>query len=129
IFVTNGTDTPAGVGDAWADPRGGLLSRKLATPGWELPGVPGQVETTGKPFTTPGVPGTSATSGPAESVRGTPAFDLALIDGTIGWRRQKEGHTPPPIWPTFARFASRYLNDVRPVVPAGQAFTLPDLPT
>jgi hypothetical protein len=37
--------------------------------------------------------------------------------------RQKEGHTPTPNWPTFARFASRYLNDVRPVVAAGQTFT------
>ena len=129
IFVTNGTDTPAGVGDAWADPRGCFLSGKLATPVWELLGWPGQVVPPGTPFTTPGVPGTSATSGPAESVRGTPAFDLALIDGTIGWRRQKEGHTPTPNWPTFARFASRYLNDVRPVVAAGQTFTLPDLPT
>jgi len=129
IFVTNGTDTPAGVGDAWADPRGCFLSGKLATPVWELLGWPGQVVPPGTPFTTPGVWGTSATSGPAESVRGTPAFDLALIDGTIGWRRQKEGHTPTPNWPTFARFASRYLNDVRPVVAAGQTFTLPDLPT
>jgi len=32
VFVTNGTDTPPGFGDAWADPRGTFLSGKLASP-------------------------------------------------------------------------------------------------
>ena len=129
IFVTNGTDTPAGVGDAWADPRGCFLSGKLASPVWELLGWPGQVIPPGTVFTSPGagLPGLPATAGPAESTGGTPPFDVAFINGTVGWRRQKEGHTPTPNWPTFALFASRYLRDSRPVV-AGASFTLPDLP-
>ncbi|PYS70005.1 MAG: hypothetical protein DMF69_15010 [Acidobacteria bacterium] len=128
IFVTNGTDTPAGVGDAWADPRGCYLSGKLASPVWNLLGWKGQIVPPGTPFTWPGTPGNGVFAGPAESIGGTPAFDLALIEGTVGWRRQKEGHTPTPNWPTFALFAQRYLKDKRPAITAGQSFTLPAWP-
>lgn len=64
------------------------------------------------------------TSGPDESIGGTPPFNVAFIEGTVGWRRQIEGHTPVPNWPTFAMFAARYLNDGRPVVTPGQKFVL-----
>lgn len=123
IFVTNGTDTPPGVGDAWADPRGCFLSGLLASPVWNLLGWKGQIIPAGTVFTSPGQPGTALTAGPAESVSGTPPFDVAFIDGTVGWRRQSQGHTPTPNWPSFMLFASRYLNDVRPIVP-GQSFNL-----
>jgi len=127
IFVTNGTDTPPGLGDAWADPRGCFLSGRLASPVWEFLGWKGQVIPQGTVFTGPGgaVPaGCTACQPPAESIGGTPPFDVAFIEGTVGWRRQKEGHTPVPNWPSFMQFASRYLNDGRPVVAASQAFTL-----
>jgi hypothetical protein len=116
IFATNGTDTPPGFGDAWADPRGCFLSGKLASPVWELLGWRGQVIPEGTVFT----------SGPDESVGGTPPFNVAFIDGTVGWRRQIEGHVSSPNWPTFATFAARYLNDSRPSVAAGQTFSLDD---
>ena len=128
LFITNGTDTPAGVGDAWADPRGCYLTGKLASPVWAHLGWAGLIVPPGTPFTWPGVPGNGVFAGPAESTGGTPAFDLALIQGTVGWRRQKEGHTPTPNWPTFANFASRYLNDKRPVITPGQTFNVPDWP-
>lgn len=54
IFVTNGTDTPPGFGDAWADPRGCFLSGKLASPVWQLLGWSGQVIPPGTVFTGPG---------------------------------------------------------------------------
>ncbi|CDM65124.1 hypothetical protein PYK22_01122 [Pyrinomonas methylaliphatogenes] len=114
IFITNGTDTPPGFGDAWADPRGTFLSGLLASPVWELLGWPGLIIP----------PGTVFTSGPDESVGGTPPFNVAFIDGTIGWRRQIEGHTPVPNWPTFAQFAARYLRDERPVIIPNQKFTV-----
>jgi hypothetical protein len=114
IFVTNGTDTPPGFGDAWADPRGTFLSGKLASPVWKLLGWSGQIIPDGTVFT----------SGPDESIGGTPPFNVAFIDGTVGWRRQIEGHTPVPNWPTFATFAARYLNDNRPVITTGQSFKL-----
>jgi hypothetical protein len=112
--VTNGTDTPPGFGDAWADPRGTFLSGKLASPVWNLLGWKGQIVPDGTVFT----------SGADESIGGTPPFNVAFIDGTVGWRRQIEGHTPVPNWPTFALFAARYLNDGRPVVTPGQKFVL-----
>jgi hypothetical protein len=129
IFVTNGTDTPAGVGDAWADPRGCFLSGKLASPVWQMLGWTGQIIPPGTVFTSPGSPGNGVLAGPAESPGGTPPFNVAFIQGTVGWRRQQEGHTPTPNWPTFALFSSRYLNDKRPVVTPGQSFTVPDWPS
>ena len=114
IFVTNGTDTPPGNGDAWADPRGTYLSGELASPVWNLLGWQGQVIP----------PGTVYTSGIDESIGGTPPFNVAFIDGTVGWRRQIEGHTPVPNWPSFMVFASRYLNDNRPVIESGQSFDI-----
>lgn len=114
IFVTNGTDTPPGFGDAWADPRGTFLSGKLASPVWELLGWKGQIIPEGTVFT----------SGPDESIGGTPPFNVAFIEGTVGWRRQIEGHVSTPNWPTFSEFAARYLNDNRPVIAPGQSFAL-----
>jgi hypothetical protein len=46
------------------------------------------------------------------------------VDGDIGYRHHKEGHTDTPDRPIFVEFASRYMNDNWPVVPAGQSFTL-----
>ena len=127
VFVTNGTDTPAGFGDAWADPRGCYLSGKLASPVWRLLGWRGQIIAPGTVFTGPGgvvPPGCTACEPAAESIGGTPPFDVAFIEGNIGWRRQHEGHTPVPNWPTFMLFASRYLNDGRPVIAPSQSFAL-----
>jgi hypothetical protein len=118
VFATNGTDTPPGFGDAWADPRGCFLSGLLASPVWNLLGWPGQVIPEGTVFT----------SGPDESIGGTPPFNIAFIDGAVGWRRQIEGHTPVPNWPTFAQMAARHLNDSRPVVRPPQPFTLGEGP-
>ncbi|WP_129642151.1 cadherin repeat domain-containing protein [Peristeroidobacter agariperforans] len=118
IFVTNGTDTPPGFGDAWADPRGTFLSGRLASPVWNLLGWKGQIVPEGTVFT----------SGPGESIGGTPPFNVAFIDGTVGWRRQIEGHISTPNWPTFATFAARYLNDSRPVIRNDQKFRLGEAP-
>jgi hypothetical protein len=128
ISITNGTDTPPGFGDAWADPRGCFLSGLLASPVWDLLGWKGLIIPPGTPFTTDAgytpLVGCTACNKGAESIGGTPLFDVAFIDGTVGWRRQKEGHTPVPNWPSFLMFASRYLNDGRPVIAAKQTFTL-----
>ena len=128
LFITNGTDTPPGFGDAWADPRGTFLSGLLSSPVWNFLGWKGLIVPPGTPFTTdPGYTppaGCTPCSPAAESIGGTPAFDTPLIEGTVGWRRQKEGHTPAPNWPSFMIFASTYLNDGRPVIAANQTFVL-----
>jgi len=39
-----------------------------------------------------------------------PPIETALIDGDIAFRQHRGGHTAGPNWPTFMRFASRYLS-------------------
>jgi hypothetical protein len=127
-MTNGGTDTPQGNGDAWQDPTGMFLTGKYASPAWEFLGWRGQVIPAGTVFTSPGSPGprTCATCGPAEAVGGTPPYDVAFTDGTVAYRRHSPGHTDVPDWPTFAQWASRYLNDGRPIVTPGQSFTLGD---
>ena len=117
VMTNGGTDTPKGFGDAWQDPRGMFLAGKFAGPAWELLGWKGQVIPEGTVFTSNPTPYNSG-----ESIGGTPPFDTAFIDGTVGWRRHSQGHTDTPEWPVFVQFASKYLNDVRPVIKPGQTF-------
>jgi len=135
VLTNGGTDNSSGNGDAWQDPRGMYLAGAVSGPVWEFLGWPGQIIPAGTLFTTstgyvyPVACANNTTAGrsvcdpSAESVGGTPPFDVAFIEGTVGWRRHKEGHTDSPDWPTFALFASRYFNDGRPVV-APQSFNL-----
>jgi hypothetical protein len=136
VFTNGGTDNANGNADAWQDPRGMYLAGKISSAVWEFMGWPGQIIPPGTVFTTdmpdtayppPGAPATYRKID--ESRGGTPPFNVPFIDGTVGYRRHAEGHTDGPGWPSFALFASRYLNDKRPVVAAGQTFTLPALGT
>ncbi len=120
IMTNGGTDTPFhGYGDAWQDPRGMYLAGTMSGPVWELLGWPGQIIPPGTVFTSNPTPYNSG-----ESIGGTPPFDTAFINGTVGYRRHTQGHTDVPEWPVFVTFASKYLNDVRPVITAGQNFKL-----
>ena len=136
VFTNGGTDNSNGNADAWQDPRGMFLAGKVSSPVWEFLGWPGQIIPPGTVFTTDmpdsayppaGAPSTYRKID--ESRGGTPPFNVAFIDGTVGYRRHGEGHTDGPGWPSFALFASRYLKDKRPVVAEGQTFTLPRLGT
>jgi hypothetical protein len=114
LFASAGTDTPPGNGDGWNDPRGTWLSGHLASPVWNVLGWKGQIVPEGTVFT----------SGIDESIGGTPPFNTAFIEGTVGWRRHTEGHTSVPDWATFALFANRYFSDNRPVIADGQEFSV-----
>jgi hypothetical protein len=39
-----------------------------------------------------------------------PAQETALIDGEVAFRQHSGGHTTGPNWPTFLKFADRYLK-------------------
>lgn len=104
------------------DPRGMYLAGAVSSEVWEFLGwkgqtiPPGTVFTTSSSYTYPAACAANTTSGrsvcdpSAESVGGTPPIDVPFIDGTVGWRRRKEGHTDAPDWPTFALFANRSLR-------------------
>ena len=96
------------------DPNRPPNAGNLSSPVWNLLGWPGQIIP----------PGTVFTSGPGESIGGTPPIDVAFIDGTVGWHRHHEGHTPDPDWPFFMQLAARHFNTSRPVVTPGQHFTV-----
>ena len=110
VMVNGGTDVPPGFGDAWTDPRGMYLAGAISTRVWEHLGWPGLVVPEGTVFT----------SGPGESIGGTPPIDVAFLDGTIGYRRHHEGHTPVPDWPSFLTLVGRHFDNARPVVTPGQ---------
>jgi (4-O-methyl)-D-glucuronate---lignin esterase len=40
-----------------------------------------------------------------------PPMETALIDGDIAFRQHSGGHAAGPNWPTFLKFASRYIKD------------------
>ena len=134
VFTNGGTDNANGNADAWQDPRGMFLAGKVSGPVWEFLGWPGQVIPPDTIFTTDPRTVYPPAGAPAtyrlidESHGGTPPFNVAFIDGTVGYRRHGQGHVDGPGWPSFAEFAARFLKDKRPVIAAGQSFTLPDLP-
>jgi hypothetical protein len=39
-----------------------------------------------------------------------PTQETALIDGEVAFRQHAGGHTTGPNWPTFLKFADRYLK-------------------
>jgi hypothetical protein len=39
-----------------------------------------------------------------------PEEETALIDGEVAFRQPKGGHTTGPNWPTFLKFADRYVK-------------------
>jgi hypothetical protein len=47
-----------------------------------------------------------------------PPIETPLIDGAIAFRQHSGGHTDAPNWPTFLKFADRYIKG--PAPPATQ---------
>ena len=73
-------------GDGWVDARGMFMAAVAAEPVYSLVGKKGM--------------GTST----------FPSAETSLLDGEIGFRQHKSGHTPAPNWPFFIEFASRYFK-------------------
>jgi hypothetical protein len=43
-----------------------------------------------------------------------PPIETPLIDGDLAFRQHAGGHTTGPNWPTFLKFAERYMNAAPP---------------
>ena len=82
VFIGAG----ATLGDGWVDPKGMFLAAVAAGPVYRLLGRKDL--------------GTSE----------FPAIETAVGDGDLAFRQHGEGHTPAPNWPTFLKFAERYLK-------------------
>jgi hypothetical protein len=83
VFISCGTQK---AGDGWVDAKGMFLAGVGAGPVYKLL---------------------------AKKDLGTadfPEVETALIDGEIAFRQHSGGHTTGPNWPTFIKFAERYLR-------------------
>ena len=82
VFISGG----ATKGDGWVDAKGMFMAAAAAGPVYRLLG--------------------RKDMGTTEF----PPIETALIDGDIAFRQHSGGHTPAPNWPTFIKFAGRYLK-------------------
>jgi len=81
VFISSGAR-----GDEWVDAKGMFLAAVAAGPVYRLLG--------------------KRDLGATEF----PPLETTLIEGDIGFRQHREGHTPGPNWPTFLTFAGRYFG-------------------
>jgi len=87
VFISVGSLQVEG---GWVDARGMFLAGVAAEPVYKLVGKKGL--------------GTSE----------FPAQETALIDGEIAFRQHAGGHTTGPNWPTFLKYADRYIKGPPP---------------
>ena len=82
VFISAGSTN----GDAWVDAKGSFLAAAAAGPVYELLGKKdmGTIE--------------------------FPPIETGLMDGDIAFRQHSGGHTDAPNWPTFLKFADRYVK-------------------
>jgi len=85
-FISYGAAEGAGAEGQWVDQRGSFMAAVAAGPVFRLLG--------------------KKDLGTAEF----PAVETALIDGELAWRQHKGGHTTGPNWPTFLKFAGKYIK-------------------
>ena len=52
-----------------------------------------------------------------------PPIETALVDGDLAFRQHRGGHTAGPNWPTFLRFAERYLKAPPPATTCSRSPT------
>ena len=74
------------VGDEWIDAKGMFMAGVAAGPVYKLLGKKDL------------------------GVTEYPPMKTTLIDGEIAYRQHNGGHTPGPNWPTFLKFAEKYIK-------------------
>jgi hypothetical protein len=83
VFISAGSLEVEG---GWVDAKGMFLGGAYASPVYELLGKKG-LET-----------------------YNFPPIETSLVDGEIAFRQHKGGHTTGPNWPTFLKFAEKYIK-------------------
>jgi hypothetical protein len=86
VFISYGASSGQEAEGQWVDQRGSFMAAAAAAPVYELLGKKGM--------------------GTADF----PEVETALIDGDIAFRQHKGGHTTGPNWPTFLKWADRYIK-------------------
>jgi hypothetical protein len=86
VFISYGAATGQGAEGQWVDQRGSFMAAVAAGPVYRLLG--------------------KKDLGTAEF----PELETALIDGEIAFRQHSGGHTTGPNWPTFLKWADRYIK-------------------
>ncbi len=100
VFISVGSQQVEG---GWVDAKGMFLAGVGAGPVYELLGKKGL--------------------GTAEF----PPQETVLIEGDVAFRQHEGGHTTGPNWPTFLKFADRYIKS--PPLPAPAATAAEEKPT
>jgi hypothetical protein len=90
VFISYGASTGPGAEGQWVDQRGSFMAAVAAGPVYRLLGKKDL----------------GATEFPPQ--------ETALIDGEIAFRQHAGGHTTGPNWPTFLKFADRYIKGPPP---------------
>ena len=95
VFISYGASSGPGAEGQWVDQRGSFMAAVAAGPVYRLLGKKdlGTLE--------------------------FPEIEKALIDGEIAFRQHRGGHTTGPNWPTFLKFADRYVK-LSPVASPGR---------
>jgi hypothetical protein len=88
VFISVGSHTLDGNG--WIDAKGNFLSGAHAAPVYELLGKKGL------------------------GTKEFPKQETALVDGEVAFRQHAGGHTTGPNWPTFLKWADRYIGTPAP---------------
>ena len=84
-FISYGASSGQGAEGTWVDQRGSFMAAVAAGPVFELLGKK------------------------ALPTSEFPAVEVGLMDGDLAWRQHAGGHTTGPNWPTFLKWAERYI--------------------
>jgi hypothetical protein len=102
-FISYGASSgKPGVEGTWVDQHGSFMAAIAAGPVYKLLGKK-DLGTPGDYLTAP-----------------MPPINEALTDGELAWRQHDGGHTDAPNWPTFIKWADRYVHGP---LPAAQSVT------
>jgi len=85
-FISYGASGGQGAEGTWVDQRGSFMAAVAAGPVFQVLGKK------------------------ALPTSEFPAVEVGLVDGDLAWRQHAGGHTTGPNWPTFLKWAEKYIT-------------------